>query len=102
MPPRRPDNVLASLKTYANSRSLDLIEFTDIHTRLTDSGFTTVDVWPSTGSYYVLQTDYNEQGGNIVERGGEKGKLPIGQSNIWKYLDKLFYAVDINNDLDTI
>lgn len=89
----RTDDVSNTIQLYAEARYLELLRFTNIHFRLIDDGFTTVDIWPTTGRYWVSQTEYNAQGGNITERAGEKGVLPEGKEAIYDYFDKLFYAV---------
>lgn len=79
------------LRTYAENHLLDLYQYSPYHYRLTDSGYTTVDMW-TTGRYYVMTTDYLELvGEGMVERGGEKGSLP---TNLDDFLDKLFMLKD--------
>lgn len=82
------------IKSYADSRQLDFIRFSQFHMRISDGGFTELDVW-TTNRYYVVASDYAGQGGvDIVERGGEKGSLPININDFNKWLDKLFFAVE--------
>lgn len=91
----RADNVMESLKGYAASRTIELLAFSDIHTRLTDE-YTVVDIWPTTGKYWVSKTSYHEMTDKrIQERGGEKGVIPVGTDAIYNYLDKLFFAADM-------
>ena len=41
-------------------------------------------------------TDYVElYAGAVVERGGEKGNLPV--DNLWPFLDKIFFGEDMTN-----
>jgi hypothetical protein len=92
---RRNDNLRATIEEYAESRTFDLKEFSGIHMRLTDSGFTSMDIWPTTGRYYITMTNYIDQTDkSIVERGGEKGLLPFGDE-IYKYLDRIFFAAEM-------
>lgn len=94
----RQDNLLNVLKDYSNSRTIDLKMFSDIHCRLTDD-FTILDVWPTTGKYFVLKTSYFEMGGKgVVEKGGEKGLVPFGKDRIFDYLDNIFFAVELSNN----
>lgn len=91
----RTDNVMVVLKGYAKSRTIGLLTFSDIHTRLTDD-YTVVDIWPTTGKYWVGKTSYHEMTDKrIQERGGEKGTIPVGADAIYDYLDKLFFAADM-------
>lgn len=84
------------LEEYTNERSLDFERYSDFHMRLMDGGFTTLDVW-TTGRYYVLHTDYSAQDNqSVIERGGEKGMVPLDSGvDLYDWLDKLFYAVDM-------
>lgn len=91
---RRTDDVLSSLREYAESRTLDLSVFNHLHCRLTD-GYSSLDIWPTTGRYFVWKTDYSALGGKgVVERSGERGILPIGAALISTFLDSLFFAAD--------
>lgn len=79
---------MSKLSLYAHSRSLDEHAYSPYHFRLMDGGYTVVDLW-TTGRYYVLTTDYAEMtDGNVVERGGEKGQLPLPFE---PFLDELFF-----------
>lgn len=86
------------LTEYAEKRTLDFHQYSPYHMRIMDGGFTVLDVW-TTGRYYVLTTDYHELlDDNVVERGGEKGALPL--DNLWPFLDKLFYGEDMGEFSD--
>lgn len=87
---RRKDNLARIVWEWADKRSLEHIPFSGIHYRFSDGGYVTMDVWPSTGSYYIRQTDYVGMGVGAIEREGEKGKLPFGKE-IEPFLDKIFY-----------
>lgn len=92
---KNTDNV----KAYADSRTIELMEYNDgIHLRLTD-GFTTIDIWPSTGKYWVKETNYYRQlegtGHSLVERGGEKDYLSAYTERAHKTLDSIFYATEL-------
>lgn len=77
------------LAAYAQMRMLDFHQYSPYHMRIMDGGFVVLDVW-TTGRYFIVMTDYNEMtDGNEVERGGEKGQIPI--DNITKFLDGIFY-----------
>lgn len=78
------------IEEYANKRLLDYHRYSEYHMRLMDGGFTAVDIWTSE-RYWVMQTDYLSLGESVVERGNEKGRLPSEKSEIYKFLDKLFY-----------
>jgi hypothetical protein len=83
---------------YAEKRTLDFHQYSPYHMRIMDGGFTVLDVW-TTGRYYVLTTDYNEMlEGNKTERGGEKGWIDV--SNLWPFLDELFYGEDMSQSSD--
>lgn len=91
----RKDDVPASLKRWSDTRTIEMLEFSPIHRRLT-GGFTSVDIWPTTGRYWVGQTEYHKMTDEkIIERGGEKGELPVGNEAILEFLDKLFFAADM-------
>ena len=94
---KRFDSLIQTLRDYAESRTLELTEFTDIHTRLTD-GYTVMDIWPTTGRYYILSTNYADMTTKpIVERGGEKGFVPLGKNKIFDWLDIVFFAPDFSD-----
>lgn len=76
------------LSEYANSRALDLKKYSPYHMRLMDGGFIFIDLW-TTGRYWIMATDYSEMGFEMIERGGEKGQLPM--DNLEAFLDTLFY-----------
>lgn len=93
---RRNDNVLQTLNAYSDSRTIDVIQFSELHCRMTDD-FTSIDFWPTTGRYWIMKTNYFEQGGKGVnERGSEKGELPHGKDSIFQFLDELFFAIELN------
>lgn len=90
--PKRRDDILGAIRGWSDSRTVELLEFSPIHKRLTDD-FTSLDIWPTTGRYWVGQTNYNKQTEKrIVERGGEKGTLPAAHK-LGDWLDDLFFAV---------
>lgn len=83
------------LAEYTDSRLLDLHQYSPYHARIMDGGYVVLDVW-TTGRYYIVMTDYAEMtDGNVIERGGEKGWLPLeGPVNtkpIWSFLDQIFF-----------
>ncbi len=91
----RDDNLAEIIRGYTSSRTIELQEFTDIHKRLTD-GYTVIDIWPTTGKYWVSQTTYYQMTNAVIrERGGEKGSIPLGEDAIYKWLDELFFAPDM-------
>lgn len=92
----RSDNLTRTIWEYADKRTLELTPFSGIHYRLSDSGYTMLDIWPTTGRYYILSTDYAELGLREIERGGEKGFLPFETEVIYKFLDAIFYGPSIN------
>lgn len=64
--------------------------------RLIDSDLTILDCW-TTGKYWVKQTSYSTQTSKqIIERGDEKGLLP-SDNQLEQWLDKLFYAADMED-----
>ena len=75
------------MNAYAEKRMLDLAQYSPYHLRLSDGGYTVIDIW-TTGRYYVLTTDYLEMAGGGVERSGEKGQLPLTFED---YLNDIFY-----------
>lgn len=97
---RRSDNLRKILTGYAESRTLELFIYNDgLHLRLVDEAFTTIDFWPSTGKYWILNTNYVKQTKNrVAERGNEKGYLPLGEDKVFEYLDQIFYAADISDE----
>lgn len=97
---KRGDDLRKVLARYAESRTLELLVYNEgLHLRLVDESFTTVDVWPSTGKYWVLNTNYFKQTDKkVAERGDEKGFLPFGEDKIFDYLDQIIYAADISEE----
>lgn len=90
--------LVRKLEAYAISRSLEFDQYSPWHMRLMDGGYVTVDVW-TTRKYYVKQTDYHKLTKQlIVERAGEKGMVP--KLNLYKFLDKLFFAADMLEETD--
>ncbi len=86
------------LTNYAEKRVLDYHQYTPYHLRITDGGYTVLDVW-TTGRYYILTTDYSEMlDGAVPERGGEKGNIPV--DNLWAFLDTIFYGEDMGDSSD--
>lgn len=82
------------LTEYCEKRNLDMHQYSPYHMRIMDGGYVVLDVW-TTGRYYVLMTDYQEMlDGEKVERGGEKGQLPM-TGGLWSFLDVLFYGEDM-------
>lgn len=82
------------LQAYANENMLDLAQYSPYHMRLMDGGYTVIDVW-TTGRYYIVTTDYLKlTDGNVIERAGEKGDLPL--SYLTRFLDTLFYPGEAN------
>ena len=77
------------LAAYAEENLLELHQYSPYHFRLMDSGYVVVDAW-TTGRYYVVTTDYLALAGGGVERGGEKGSLPVDK--LEEYLDGIFFA----------
>lgn len=87
------------LKKYSDSRTLEHFEYGDgIHQRLTDS-FTCIDIWPSTGKYWVKETNYYKQlegtGLSLVEKGGQKGYVSSDKNKAFNLLDGIFYATEL-------
>lgn len=77
------------LGIVASTKLLDLHRYSPYHFRITDGGYTTLDIW-TTGRYYVLTTDYQQFiGEGHVERGGEKGQLTLESTE--EFIDKLFF-----------
>lgn len=94
---RRNDGLADIIRQYAGSCTLDLIEFTDIHFRLTDD-YTVMDIWPTTGKYYISKTSYFQQTTKrITERAGEKGTIPFGTTEINTFLDGIYFAAEIED-----
>lgn len=85
-------DLAASLKWYANSRTLDFHQYSPYHMRIIDADYTILDCWTS-NKYWIMKTSYCEQSNNsVVERGGEKGILPLKYKKLEKLLDGIFYA----------
>jgi hypothetical protein len=86
------------LMEYAEKRMLDFHQYSPYHMRMMDGGFVVADFW-TTGRYYIVMTDYQEMlDGNVVERQGEKGQLPL--EDLWPFLDTLFYGDDMSDHTD--
>lgn len=99
------DELPTTLEAYADERGLEYIRYSEYHMRIFyDRSFhgaagwrarVALDAWTS-GKYWVKETNYFH---GIIERGGEKGWLPTGQNDLYGWLDKLFFAVEIKEDL---
>lgn len=77
------------ITAYSEVRALDLHQYSPYHFRIMDGGYVVVDLW-TTGRYFILMTDYATMtDGNVVERGGEKGDLPVNKLS--DFLDDIFY-----------
>lgn len=82
------------LTEYCEKRNLDMHQYSPYHLRIMDGGYVVLDVW-TTGRYYILMTDYNEAfDGNVVERQGEKGQLPV--DDLWPFFDAIFFGGDMS------
>lgn len=86
------------LYMYANDRVLDYHRFDEYHLRLTDGGYTCLDIW-TTGSYYIKETDYFAMvGTGKIERAGEKGHIPAWDGDrLRDWLDKMFFPEITSN-----
>lgn len=86
-------NLHVWIKLYCEEMLLDYHRFSLYHMRVTDGGYTMLDVW-STGRYYIHNTSYLELGGKgIRERGGEKGMVEVtDKEKLFTWLDGLFFA----------
>lgn len=85
----------AMVKLYARNRTLDFYRYSEYHMRLTDSGYICIDIWTS-GKYWVKETNYYKMTDKpIIERGNEKGWIPENYPELEKFLDKLFYAAEM-------
>lgn len=83
------------LQKYANSRAFEYFRYSEYHMRIIDDGYTTIDVW-TTEKYWVKETNYHKQSDRgIVERAGEKGYVPTNYKYLEKFLDKLFFAAEM-------
>lgn len=90
-------NLLNTLSDYADARELLFLAFSKYHMRMTDEGFTVIDIW-TTGRYYVVSTDYNVKypDAPLIERQGEKGSLPLEMTELHAFLDTLFFGNDMS------
>ena len=89
--------IVEELQEYSEQRGLDFHQYSPYHLRIMDGGYVIVDLW-TTGRYYVLMTDYVEMlpGQTTIERGGEKGSIPVNADDYWKFLDKIFYPKGVS------
>ena len=87
------DELPGMLYDYANDRGLDFSQYSVYNMRLMDGGYCVLDVW-TTSRYWVMTTDYHAMNPQkkIVERGGEKGFLPVTNQQLIAWLDKFFFA----------
>lgn len=82
------------LHDYAEDRGLEYHRYSPYHMRIIYSDTLILDCW-TTSKYWVKESNYLH---DIVERGGEKGNLPIKKKPLYKWLDKLFFAVEIKEN----
>lgn len=73
-----------ALDGFAGEYGIELQKFTEIHWRLT-SGFAVIDVWPSTGKFYIKELPLG-RGFASQERGGT---LPKDYTKLDKFLKSL-------------
>lgn len=80
------------LNEYAKDRTLTFRFLSSYHFRLSDDGYTMIDLWV-TGRYYILKTDYlSMMGHGSMERNQEKGLFSRQQiDGLEAWLDKLFF-----------
>lgn len=82
-----------NIRAYCEARTLDLLEFDNgHHLRLNDGNITIVDTWPSTGKYWIKETNYE---GETIQRGGESGFVPAAEEEAFDFLDLIFYATEL-------
>jgi hypothetical protein len=79
------------LEAYAEERSLDFQQYSEFHLRLIYKPVVVFDCW-TTEKYYIKETDYFH---DIIERGGETGFLPTKKKQLYDFLDKIFFAVEM-------
>jgi hypothetical protein len=61
--------------------------------RIIDPGYCVMDIW-TTGKYYILEDNRDVK----IMRGGEKGIVPEDNDQLFRFLDKLFYAADMEGE----
>ena len=84
--------ITVRLKKYANTQGFIFLQYNNkLHVRISSPNVN-LDVWPSTGKYYIQSTNFAYTG--VIERQGEKGYLPASEDQLTDFLDKLFFAVD--------
>lgn len=93
------DNLARLAREVANKYSLDYVKFSPYHMRISDGGYTVLDLW-TTAKYYVKETSYYEAyaESGLIERGGETGLLPVKKLELDMWIRELFFpsrAVDI-------
>lgn len=81
------------LRRYARTNGFRHYAYNEeIHQRIV-SPIVVMDFWPTTGKYYIKETDYS--GSGALERAGETGWLPEKVSKIEPFLDQVFFAIDL-------
>jgi hypothetical protein len=79
---------------YAKVHHLRFDVYSPYHMRLMDEGTVVLDAW-TTGKYYVKETNYVEYHAGIIERGTEKGELPVDSQTAFNmFLNRLFNPID--------
>jgi hypothetical protein len=89
----QPLTLMKLLRDYSWENNIKFYNFNNgVHVRLA-ARTATLDIWPTTGHYYVLATDFVIYDLGIIERQGEKGTIP-SNDQLFTFLDKLFFAGD--------
>lgn len=83
-----------TLAEYAEERGVVFHRYSPYHMRLIYNPRIIFDCW-TTAKYWVKYSDYRH---GIVERGNETGVLPISKNTLYKWLDELFFAVEIKEN----
>ena len=77
---------------YAEQYDLAYREPSIYHSQLS-SGEVLLSLWTGSNKYYIEQFNYLHSG--IRDRKGEVGLLPERKKQLYNFLDKLFFAVDL-------
>ena len=81
------------VQRYAKHNDLEYERFSEYHTKMSSPNVV-ISMWTGSNRYYIEKTDYRKIKG-VVERQGEKGRLPIGRDEMDKFFGLLFFAADM-------
>lgn len=85
-------NTDAQVQRYVEENGFEFERHSEYHTKI-KSPNVVLNLWTGSGKYYIEKTDFRNTG--VIERQGEKGYLPTKQAELFDFLNRLFFAIDM-------